>query len=159
MMGPICCSETSVTNYKSRLRDILKDRGPHLHRSGSLKSCKRTVCLSPLMCAFLETFANGGSSADAGLLPFINQHLCSKLGKQNNIPITSPMLFGVHWHHRQGPCLVIYSWQHIKWQQTLLTVCHKSLWAAKFAQVHIKNNKTCNNKAKHMAVKFRVNQE
>ena len=42
--------ETSVTSYKSRLRNIFKDRGPHLHRSGSLKSCKRTVCVCRGSC-------------------------------------------------------------------------------------------------------------
>jgi len=95
-MEPICCSETSVTNYKSRLRNTLKDRGPHLHRSGSLKPCNRTVCLSRLVCAFLERAAKRGSSADAGLSLSINQHLCSTLSKQNHKSITAPTLFGVH---------------------------------------------------------------
>jgi len=42
--------ETLVTYYKSRLGNILKDRGPLLHRSGSLKSCKRAVCVCRGSC-------------------------------------------------------------------------------------------------------------
>jgi hypothetical protein len=37
-MGPICCPETSVTNYQSTLRNIPEERICHLHRSGSLES-------------------------------------------------------------------------------------------------------------------------
>jgi hypothetical protein len=36
-MGPIGCSETSVRNYHSALRKILKHRSFHLHRDESLK--------------------------------------------------------------------------------------------------------------------------
>jgi len=31
-------SETSVTNYQSKLRNILEERRPHLHLSCSMKS-------------------------------------------------------------------------------------------------------------------------
>jgi hypothetical protein len=37
-MGPIGCPETSATNYKSMLRNILEERRHHLYRGGSLKS-------------------------------------------------------------------------------------------------------------------------
>jgi hypothetical protein len=37
-MGPMRCSETSVKDYHSTLRNIPEKRGSHQHRSGSLKS-------------------------------------------------------------------------------------------------------------------------
>jgi hypothetical protein len=36
-LGPICCPETSATNYNSTLRKIPEDRRSHLRCSGSLK--------------------------------------------------------------------------------------------------------------------------
>lgn len=36
-MEPIFCPETSETNYKSTLRNILVERGSHSHSGGSLK--------------------------------------------------------------------------------------------------------------------------
>ena len=35
-MGPVCCPETSVTNYEWTLRDIPEGRISHSHRGGSL---------------------------------------------------------------------------------------------------------------------------
>jgi len=35
-MEPISCPETSETNYKSTLRNILEEWRPYLHRGGSL---------------------------------------------------------------------------------------------------------------------------
>ena len=40
-MGPIACSETSVTNYHYTLRNIPEERRSRFHRSGSLKSSKK----------------------------------------------------------------------------------------------------------------------
>jgi hypothetical protein len=37
-MGQICCPETSIQNYHSRLRNISEERRYPLHRNGSLKS-------------------------------------------------------------------------------------------------------------------------
>jgi hypothetical protein len=39
----IGCSETSLTDYESTLRNIPEERRSHLHRSGSLKSRKFTI--------------------------------------------------------------------------------------------------------------------
>jgi hypothetical protein len=36
--GPIHCSETSVNNYHTTLRNIPEERRSHQHRGGSLKS-------------------------------------------------------------------------------------------------------------------------
>jgi len=40
-MGPIACSETSVTNYHYTLGNIPEERKSRFHRSGSLKSSKK----------------------------------------------------------------------------------------------------------------------
>jgi hypothetical protein len=40
-MGPIACSETSVTNYHYALRNIPEERKFRFQRSGSLKSSKK----------------------------------------------------------------------------------------------------------------------
>ena len=41
-VGPIWCSETSVTNYQSTLRDSPEKRRPHLHRGWSVR-CNMTA--------------------------------------------------------------------------------------------------------------------
>ena len=38
-MGPICCSETSVTNYQHMLCNNPKEQKPQLHCERSLKPC------------------------------------------------------------------------------------------------------------------------
>jgi len=43
-MGPTGCPESSVTDYKSTLRNILEEPRPHLRRDGKLKSRKKAVC-------------------------------------------------------------------------------------------------------------------
>jgi len=40
LKGPICCPETSVTEYQCTLRNIPEERISHLHESVSLKSRK-----------------------------------------------------------------------------------------------------------------------
>jgi len=42
-MGPRGCSETSVTNYQSTLRNIPEERRSHLHLGGGVNSCRNFV--------------------------------------------------------------------------------------------------------------------
>jgi hypothetical protein len=54
-LGPIGCHETSVTNHQSTLRKIQEERKSHLHRSGSLKSC-RLIFINNLRSESIQWF-------------------------------------------------------------------------------------------------------
>jgi len=53
-MGPICCSETSVSNYNSSLRNSSEEHKPRLLRGGSLKYSGMTIWSHRTRCFCLQ---------------------------------------------------------------------------------------------------------
>jgi len=53
-IGPIGCPAASVTNYQSTLRNVPKERRPHLHFAGSLISCIAIIIFRNLLHSRLQ---------------------------------------------------------------------------------------------------------
>jgi hypothetical protein len=82
---------SAVRQPTARLSNVVKDRGPHLHRSGNLSHASVLIVTASVF--FAERAENGYDGAEAVLSPFVYQHLCSTLGKPNHISVNCSDVF------------------------------------------------------------------